>query len=93
MYSKPLEKDVKSDTSGDFCRLLVALMQGQRPETTEVNIEQIKRDAKALIDAGSAKFRTDEAKFNALFCKRSDSQLKAIFDQVAKLSGTTIGRN
>jgi len=92
VYSKPLEKDVKSDTSGDFRRLLVSLMQGKRPETTEVNVEQAKQDAQSLLDAGAAKFGTDEARFNVLFCDRSDSQLRAIFDQYAKITGKSIGK-
>ena len=93
VYSKSLEKDVKSDTSGDFRRLLVSLLQGNRPETTEVNVEQAKQDAQALIDAGQAKFGTDESKFNALFCDRSDSQLRAIFNEFAKLTGKSIGKD
>jgi len=92
VYSKPLEKDVKSDTSGDFRRLLVSLMQGKRPETTEVNVDQAKQDAQSLLDAGAAKFGTDEARFNVLFCDRSDSQLRAIFDQYAKITGKSIGK-
>jgi hypothetical protein len=91
VYSKALEKDVKSDTSGDFRRLLVSLMQGRRPETTEVNVEQAKQDAQSLLDAGAAKFGTDEAKFNVLFCDRSDSQLRAIFNEYAKITGKSIG--
>ena len=93
MYSKPLEKDVKSDTSGNFRRLLVALMQGQRPETTDVNVKEVKQDVQALIDAGPAKFGTDESTFNALFCDRSDSQLRAIFDEFNKRTGKSIGKN
>ncbi|CAF1191411.1 unnamed protein product [Rotaria magnacalcarata] len=90
MFGKTLEKDVKSDTSGDFRRLLVSLMQGHRPETTKVNADRVKRDAQSLIDASSDKFGTDEAKFNELFCNRSDSELKAIFNQFAELSGKSI---
>ncbi|UJR35955.1 hypothetical protein I4U23_028696 [Adineta vaga] len=90
MYGKPLEKDVKSDTSGDFRRLLVSLMQGSRPETTEVNVEEAKTDAQTLIDAGQAKFGTDEARFNVLFCSRSDPQLRAIFNEFAKLTGKSV---
>ncbi|CAF0825966.1 unnamed protein product [Adineta steineri] len=90
LYGKPLEKDVKSDTSGDFRRLLVSLMQGNRPETTEVDVEKAKQDAQEIIDAGPAKFGTDEAKFNVLFCNRSDSQLRAIFNEFAKLTGKSI---
>ncbi len=92
MYSKALEKDVKSDTSGNFLHLLVSLMQGKRPETTEVNVEQAKQDAQSLIDAGVAKFGTDEAKFNVLFCDRSDAQLRAIFNEYAKSTGKSIGK-
>jgi len=87
-----LEKDVKSDTSGNFRRLLVSLMQGRRPETTDVNVEQAKQDAQALVDAGAAKFGTDEAKFNVLFCDRSDPQLRAIFNEYAKITGKSIGK-
>lgn len=92
VYSKPLEKDVSSDTSGNFRRLLISLLQGQRPETTEVNVDDAKRDAQDLVEAGIAKFGTDESKFNSLFCDRSDPQLRAIFNEYAKLTGKSIGR-
>ena len=92
MYSKALENDIKSDTSGNFRRLLVSLLQGRRPETTEVNVQQAKDDAQSLLDAGQAKFGTDEAKFNVLFCDRSDSQLRAIFNEFAKLTGKSVGK-
>ncbi len=92
MYSKSLENDVKSDTSGHFRRLLVSLLQGNRPETTEVNVDQAKQDAQALVDAGQAKWGTDESKFNTLFCDRSDSQLRAIFNEFAKITGKSVGK-
>jgi hypothetical protein len=93
VYSKSLEKDVSSDTSGHVRRLLVSLLQGKRPETTEINVEKAKEDAESLLNAGEAKkFGTDEAQFNVLFCDRSDSQLRAIFDQYAKITGKSIGK-
>ncbi|CAF0771349.1 unnamed protein product [Didymodactylos carnosus] len=90
VYGKSLEKDVSSDTSGNFRRLLVSLMQANRPETTDVNIEQAKQDAQALVDAGEQKFGTDESRFNVLFCNRSDSQFRAIINEFTKLTGKTI---
>ena len=93
MYSKTLEKHVTSHTSKTFRRLLIALLQGKRPETTEVNVEEAKRDAQSLIDAGQAKFGTDEARFITLFCDRSDSQLRAIFNEFAKLTGKSVGKS
>jgi hypothetical protein len=92
VYSKPLDKDIRSDTSGDFRRLLVALMQGQRPETIHINAEQVKKDAQSLMNAGSEKFGGDQAKFNTLFCERSDAQLKAIFNKFSELAGKSIGK-
>ncbi len=92
VYSKTLEKDVVSDTSKSFRHLLVSLLQGKRPETTEVNVDEAKQDAQALVEAGQAKFGTDESKFNNLFCDRSDSQLRAIFNEFAKLTGKSVGK-
>lgn len=93
VYSKPLEKDVKSDTSGDFRRLLVDLMQGKRPETADVDLTQAKKDAQSLIDAGSAAFRTDQPLFNRLICERSDAELRSILKKYNELSGKSFGRN
>lgn len=92
VYSKPLEKDVKSDTSGDFRRLLVDLMQGKRPETIDVNLDQVKKDAQALIDAGPAKFGTEQPLFNRLVCERSDAELKSIVKKYDELSGKSLGK-
>ena len=92
VYKKPLEKDVKSDTSGNFRCLLISLLQGRRPEVTEIKVDDAKRDAQELVDAGKAKFGTNESKFNTLFCDRSDPQLRAIFKEFSNLTGTEIGK-
>ena len=92
MYSISLEKDVVSDTSKSFQHLLVSLLQGKRPETTDVNVEVAKQDAQTLVEAGQAKFGTDKSRFNTLFCDRSDSQLRAIFKEFAKITGKSVGR-
>lgn len=93
MYSKALEKDIKSDTSGDFRNLLVSLLQGQRPETDKVNVNQIRKDAQSLAEDSNEIFRTNEAIFNDLYCTRSDAQLKAIFHEYENITGKTIGKN
>ena len=92
VYSKALEKDVHSDTSGDFRSLLTALMQGERPKTKEVDMDEVRKDAQSLIDAGSKKFKGDDAGFNRLFRERSDLQLKLILEEFAKLSKKSVGR-
>lgn len=93
MYGRSLEKDLKSDTSGDFRRLVLLLLQGKRPESTDVDMGEAKDDARSLIDAGSHKFETERSKFNELLATRSDSQLQAIFNQFSKVAGKSIGKN
>ncbi len=51
------------DTSGYLKKLLVTLVQGQRPETNQVNETDAENDAKSLYEAGEKKWGTDESKF------------------------------
>lgn len=45
VYKSDMEKDLKSDTSGDFMRLVVALSAGGRMESQVVNVQRAKEDA------------------------------------------------
>ena len=92
MFSRTLDQDVSSDTTKTFRHLLISLLQGQRPDVNEVNVKEAKRDAQSLVQAGQAKFETDEARFITLFCNRSDSQLREIFNEFAKLTGKSVGK-
>jgi NADH:ubiquinone oxidoreductase subunit 3 (subunit A) len=51
------------DTSGYLKKLLVTLVQGQRPETNQVNETDAENDAKSLYEAGEKKWGTDESRF------------------------------
>ena len=42
MYSRDLEKDVMSETSGNYKRLLVSMLQGGRDESLEVDMDKAK---------------------------------------------------
>ena len=92
MFSRTLDQDFASDTTKTFRHLLISLLQDQRPEVNEVNVKEAKRDAQSLVQAGQAKFETDEARFITLFCNRSDSQLREIFNEFAKLTGKSVGK-
>jgi annexin A7/11 len=52
-YKKTLEADVKSDTSGCFERLLIALCKGTRDENPVVNPTAVASDVEALYKAGN----------------------------------------
>ena len=63
MFKNTLEKDVVGDTSRHLKKILVALLNGERPDTNQVNEDEAESDAKALFDAGEKRWGTDESKF------------------------------
>ena len=90
MYKKNLQKDVESETSGTFKRLLVSLLQGNRSENTHPNQEERTKKAKELYEAGEKNWGTDESMFNKIFCVRSPLEFAAICKAYHKLTGHTI---
>ena len=78
LYSKDLEEDVKSDTSGDFRKLLVTLLQCNRSQTEEVDIEKCKDICDELYNAGEKKLGTDEQVFNKYLGNCSPCELMTI---------------
>nr|BAD99420.1 annexin [Ephydatia fluviatilis] len=86
VFKRNLEKDVVSETSGNFKRLLVSLCQGARDESLTVDHEKAKREAQELYEAGEKHWGTDESKFNFIIASRSLPQLKATFEEYAKVA-------
>ncbi|XP_067031902.1 uncharacterized protein [Acropora muricata] len=89
-YNSTLEEDLKGDTSGDLETLLVQLSKGERDESSEIDKELAKKDAKEIMEAGVAKWGTDEGKFISIFTLRSRPQLGATFPEYKKLSKADI---
>jgi len=86
MYKRNLVEDIESETSGHFKRILVSLASGGR-ENKPVDKELAIKEAKALYEAGEAKWGTDEATFNRIFATRSFRQLRATIHAYKKQTG------
>ncbi|CDI98572.1 annexin [Echinococcus multilocularis] len=73
---KSLEDDVESETSGDFKRVLVAILQARRE--CDCNESQAREDAMEIYKAGENKLGTDESTFTRILCSRSQDQIRTI---------------
>ncbi|XP_007184262.2 annexin A11 isoform X2 [Balaenoptera acutorostrata] len=92
-FKKTLEEAIRNDTSGHFQRLLVSLSQGNRDESTNVDMTLVQRDVQELYAAGENRLGTDESKFNAVLCSRSRAHLVAVFNEYQRMTGRDIEKS
>ncbi|NXD08398.1 ANX11 protein, partial [Nothocercus nigrocapillus] len=92
-FKKTLEEAIKSDTSGHFQRLLISLSQGNRDESTNVDMSLVQRDVQELYAAGENRLGTDESKFNAILCARSRAHLRAVFNEYQRMCNRDIEKS
>jgi hypothetical protein len=90
VIGKNLEEDVASETSGNFKRLLVSVINANRDESQTVDSGKAQQDAKEIFEAGEGQWGTDESVFNAVLCSRSVTQLRAVFAAYKQLAGKDI---
>ncbi|XP_068937063.1 annexin A13 [Petaurus breviceps papuanus] len=90
LFNRSLESDVKGDTSGNFKKILVSLLQAERDEGDNVDKDLAGQDAKDLYDAGEGRWGTDELAFNEVLAKRNYKQLRATFQAYQILIGKDI---
>ncbi|KAG7473402.1 hypothetical protein MATL_G00095410 [Megalops atlanticus] len=87
LFKKDLEKDVAGDTSGNFAKLLLALVQTKRAEPSSVvDYEKIDEDARALFEAGLKIKGTDVATWISIMTERSIPHLQKVFDRYKSYS-------
>uniref|UniRef100_A0A8V0XZQ0 Annexin n=1 Tax=Gallus gallus TaxID=9031 RepID=A0A8V0XZQ0_CHICK len=89
-FKKTLEEAIRSDTSGHFQRLLISLSQGNRDESTNVDMSLVQKDVQELYAAGENRLGTDESKFNAILCARSRAHLRAVFSEYQRMCNRDI---
>jgi len=103
-FKKDLEKEVTSETSGFFKRVLVACLQGNRAELSHHQIQRLqtqgyestidrnlaRREAQELMNAGVKKWGTDESCFIRILITRDPIQLRATIEEYQQLAGKDI---
>jgi len=90
IFDRDLESDVESETRGDFKRLLIAILQGQREECGEVDEDAAEADAQELYSAGEDRWGTDETAFTLILARRSLIQLRAIIQKYEDIAGNSL---
>ena len=86
-YKSSLEKWIKGDTSGNFKLLLIALLQCNRSNNTNPDVNVCQADAQALYNAGEGRWGTDEATFIRIFANRSAAEMACINQCYLRLRG------
>ncbi|XP_017261744.1 annexin A2-like [Kryptolebias marmoratus] len=87
LFKKDLEKDVAGDTSGNFAKLLLALVQTKRAEPSAiVDFEKIDSDARALYEAGVKRKGTDVNTWISIMSERSVPHLRKVFERYRSYS-------
>ena len=89
-YNVELEEDVKGDTSGDFQKLLITLLQCSRSENKNPDLEKCKKIAEELYNSGEKKLGTDEQIFNKYFGNSSPAELMTIAREYHRAYGNSL---
>lgn len=93
IYGRSLEKDLRSDTSGNFRKLMIALTNGARDEAGVVDLYTARIDSMDLKRAGIDRWGTDCSTFNRILCLRSFDQLRLIQNEYEFITGHTLEKD
>ena len=74
-YGNELIPEVKSETSGDYQKTTLLLLEGKRGTNSSPNLEECTKIAKELYDAGEGKIGTNEEVFIKYFTSLSPEEL------------------
>lgn len=89
-FERDLEEDLKSETGGNFERLLVSQITAARAEEEDVDEDKAQEDAQEIYDAGEGQCGTDETAFNMVLCRRGNAQLRETFSKYEEIAGKDI---
>ena len=77
-YNKDLVSEIKSETSGDYRKAVMNLLENERSQNTSPDLESCKKIAEELYHAGEKKLGTDESVFMKYFTSLSADELALV---------------
>ena len=83
-YGKELVPEIKSETSGDYQKIAMNLLDGNRNTNSSPDVENCKKIAKELYDAGEGKLGTNEEVFIKYFTTLSPEELLLVCKEYHK---------
>lgn len=94
-FNTTIERDLgqMQDVNVSFKRLALAILQGNRNESKDVDEELAIQDARELYSAGTNRFGTDDPVFNELMASRSYDHLKVVFAKYRVEAHEDIGQS
>ena len=90
IYKRDLEEDVADDTSGDYKKCLIALLQCDRSTNQNPDKEECAKIAEELYKAGEGKIGTNEPIFIKHFAHLSPSELMVVAREYQRLHNNTL---
>ena len=86
---RTLLKDIEGDTSGNFRKILVSLLEAKRPDNTQADFEECEKCAKLLADSNEKK-KGDAEVFTKIFTEKSQNEFIRIAQIYYKLTKKTL---
>ena len=83
-YGKDLVAEIKDETSGDYKKIAIALLDGNRGENSSPDLENCTKIAKEIYDAGEGKIGTNEDVFIKYFTTLSPEELLLVCKEYHK---------
>ena len=83
-YGKDLVAEIKSETSGDYQKIVLKLLEGDRTQDGKADVEKCAGIADELYKAGEGKIGTDESIFIKYFTSLSPNELLIVCKEYHK---------
>uniref|UniRef100_A0A8R1EUR1 Annexin n=1 Tax=Caenorhabditis japonica TaxID=281687 RepID=A0A8R1EUR1_CAEJA len=91
-FQKSLEDAISADTSGDFRRLLIVILQAKRDESGTVNALHVATHASQILKSFDKKSGVEKFDAFKIFATASGAHVQKVIEEVERQSGKEFGK-